>query len=121
MTQPPSDPYQDLALAVYYHVAELLKSGRSHEQIITELGLQGVKRETVETMIQRLGVSQLAYDRRRATSNLLVGLALTLLALGLIFGWFGLPYVTGVALFPALVALGVGGYWLVKGALGFLR
>lgn len=111
----PKDPMQELALALYYRVAELLKAGKTREQIIYEMGIQGVRRETVERMLERLGQSQRNVQRRQGGVHVAIGAVITVLALGLTFGWFGLPYANGLAIFPALLALGIGGYWLVRG------
>lgn len=106
---------QQLALALYYRVAELLKAGKTREQIIYEMGVQGVKRETVERMLDRLHQSQRNVQRRTGRTHVFIGAIISLLALGLTFGWFGLPYANGFAIFPTLIALGIGGYWLVRG------
>ncbi len=111
------DPLEDLALALYYRVAELLKAGKNRDQIIYEMGLQGVKRETVEMMLERLKVSQRNVERRRGWTNVFVGAVILFLSLGLTFGWFGLPYVGGLAIIPALIALAAGAYWFVRGLL----
>lgn len=115
MSTPPNDPMQDLALALYYRVAELMKNGKTRDQIITELGLQGVNRETVEMMLGRLKQSQRNVEKRRGRLNVVVGLVLIGIAGGMIFGWFGIPLANSLAVIPAYVALAIGGYWLVRG------
>ncbi len=118
---PNTDPMQDLALALYYRVAELVKAGKTREQIIAQMGLQGVRKETVEMMLDRLAASRRNVEKRRGRLSIAVGGLITLLALGLLFGWFGLPVANDRACLPAMVALGVGGYWLVRGMLDVMN
>jgi hypothetical protein len=118
---PNTDPMQDLALALYYRVAELVKAGKTREQIIAQMGLQGVRKETVEMMLDRLAASRRNMEKRRGRLSIAVGGLITLLALGLLFGWFGLPVANDLAFLPAMIALGVGGYWLVRGMLDVMN
>ncbi len=111
----PRDPYHDLALALYYRVAELVKAGKTRDQIIYEMGLQGVKRDTVEKMLARLADSQRSVQRQQGWRHVVLGGAVTLAALGLTFGIFGFAPANALAIFPTLVGLGIGGYWLVRG------
>jgi len=109
------DPYQDLALALYYRVAELVKDGKTRDQIIYEMGLKGVRRDTVERMLERLAQSQRSVQRQRGWRHLVLGGVITTAALGLTFGLFGFAPANALAIFPTLVGLGVGGYWVVRG------
>lgn len=111
----PRDPYQDLALALYYRVAELVKAGKTREQIIYEMGRQGVKRDTVEKMLARLAESQRSVQRQQGWRHIVLGGVVTFVALGLTFGIFGFAPANALAIFPTLVALAIGGYWLVRG------
>lgn len=111
----PRDPYHDLALALYYHVAELVKAGKTRDQIIYEMGLQGVKRDTVEKMLARLADSQRSVQRQQGWRHVALGGVVMLAALGLTFGIFGFVPANALAIFPTLVGLGVGVYWLARG------
>lgn len=118
MTEPDlQDPYQDLALALYYHMAELVKAGKTREQIVYEMGLKGVKRDTVEKMLARLEASQRSVQRQQGWRHIALGGVVTFIALGLTFGLFGFAPANAIAIFPTLIALAIGGYWLVRGLL----
>jgi hypothetical protein len=102
-------------LALYYRVAELVKDGKTRDQIIYEMGLKGVRRDTVERMLERLAQSQRSVQRQQGWRHLALGGAITLMALGLTFGLFGFAPANALAIFPTLVGLGIGGYWIVRG------
>lgn len=113
----PKNPLEDVALALYYRAAELLKAGLREEEVITELVKQGIKRETAQKMMLRLAESQRRVEVRHGRRNVFVGGVLTFFALGLTFGWFGFSPANGIAIFPTLAGLGVGCYWLARGVL----
>jgi hypothetical protein len=126
MTTPTPDPGKDFAMALYYRVAELMKAGKTKEQIIYELGMQGVKRDQVEKMMSDLSkrideryeeAVQRKSVRGEAFSHILIGLVLCFFGFGLTFGWFGFVPAGPLAIYPTLLGVAAGLYWLVKGLL----
>lgn len=125
MSKPPTStgktPMEEAALAMYYHVAQQLKAGKTQEDIITELEAKGIKRETAHIMLERLAQSQRNVEARDGKRNVAIGMCISLISGGLAFGWLGLPYDGGLPVLPALAGLGIGLYWLARGALQILH
>jgi hypothetical protein len=87
MTRDYSDKaLKDAALALYYHVAQLIKSGKTHQEIEALLVAQGVKPETAQMMLAKLDASRLNVTRRMGRRNMFIGGAIAFLGGVLIVG-----------------------------------
>lgn len=95
------------ALALYYYAAELMKEGKTREQIIFTLVERGVSRDAAETILQRLDASVENVQRRRGYRELVFGLVISIFALMPLFGIF-VERVQGISLFVTLIVLTAG-------------
>jgi uncharacterized membrane protein len=102
------------ALAVYYHAAQMIKAGKSREEIITDLIEKGISRETANNMLDKLDESRANVARNRGYRNLFLGVVLIVLMILPIFGLI-VPQVTGTALGVAVLILGCGFFAAVRG------
>ena len=116
MSEQDRTPMENAALALYYHAAQMIKAGKSREEIITELTSKGINRDTVENMLTKLDQSRANVARRSGYRNAAFGGVLTIFALLPILGIF-IPQVTGVAFTVAAILLVIGLFVLVRGVL----
>lgn len=95
------------ALALYYHAAELIKSGKPREEIIKDLMAKGINRESAEKMLAKLDVSRANVARKAGFRNLGLGAFVILLCMLPLFGLTG-PRAEGLQFWAAIIVLGVG-------------
>jgi hypothetical protein len=105
--EPPNNPMEEAALALYYHAAQLIKQGKSREAIITELMSKGINRETAERMLAKLDVSRANVARKSGYRNLGLGALVIVLSLVPLFGITG-TQAEGWQFVAAIVLLGLG-------------
>lgn len=106
MSNPTSD-LEHAALALYYYAAELIKEGKSDEEVITTLMNRGLNRQTAETILKRLNASRDNVARRSGYRNALVGGSLSVLALLALFG-IGMAPAVGLSQILLILVLAVG-------------
>jgi len=114
MSDQERSPLENAALALYYHVAQMIKAGKSREDIITELVRQGVNRETAESMLDRLDKSRAKVARQNGYRNAFIGIVVTTMGLLPIAGIL-VPRAEGGTLFAAVIILGCGVFALGRG------
>ena len=73
MNQSKEDNEKDFALALYYHIAEMIKAGKSHAEIEAALERQGVRRDTARQMLAKLEASRSNVTRRHGRRNIWLG------------------------------------------------
>ncbi|MEO1286489.1 MAG: hypothetical protein AAFV93_01870 [Chloroflexota bacterium] len=71
---------EQMAMALYVYAAELVKEGKSRQQIIDNLMERGVSRQSAETIMTRLNESRNNVTRRSAIYHLVFGIALIVLS-----------------------------------------
>lgn len=117
-TRSPDDPnlsgMEQVAYALYYHAAEMIKAGKSREEIVEALVQKGVKQQTARNMLDKLGDARVLVARRAGRRNVALGLIIAVLGLSLVLGAFG-PALTGVSLIIAWAAVIFGSGWLIRG------
>jgi len=79
-------PMETAALAIYYHVAQMIKEGKTEQEILNILEEQGIKPETAHKMLAKLNESRSnvtrTYGRRnRAVAFVSIGSGVLLLLL----------------------------------------
>jgi hypothetical protein len=109
-------PMENAALALYYHAAQLIKAGKSRDEIITELTSKGINRDTAENMLNKLDKSRANVARQHGLRNMALGGAVSVLAALPLLGIL-VPAVTGTAFGVAVLLLGIGLFILGRGIL----
>ena len=105
-----SDNRSDLenaALALYYYAAELVKEGKSSEEVVNILVQRGLTRESAETIMQRLNVSRDNIARRSGYRSIVFGAIIIVLMLLPLFGIF-VPKATGVSVMALIIVMAAG-------------
>lgn len=105
---------KEFALALYYHIAEMIKAGRTHAEIEAALVKQGMPLATAQQMLARLEASRAKVTRRNGRRNILIGAGIALLGLLLSSGVLGPTSSTAAHLFAWGLVLG-GSIWLLRG------
>lgn len=116
MSQKERSPMENAALAVYYHAAQLIKEGRSRDEIVRQLMKQGLSYDTAMTVLDKLATSQVNVARRSGKRNILLGGAIIFFSIVLLLG-IGVQQVAGIVLIPVLIILLAGLYVLGRGIL----
>lgn len=98
---------EQVALAFYFHAANMIKEGKSRKEILKDLTSKGVSLETAENMLDKLEQSRANVARRSGYRNAFIGTVLIILMLIPIFG-IGIVQVTGAAYILAMVILAGG-------------
>lgn len=114
MQKPERTPMETVALAVYYHAAQLLQDGKTHAEIETQLMQQGLSQERAQMILRRLEQSRRSITRRRGWRQISMGGVLIVLLLIPLFG-IGVPVVTGYPVSIVLILLVFGLYVLGRG------
>lgn len=111
---------EDAALALYYHAAEMIKAGKTAQEIKSDLIRKGVRPETAQLMLERLDKSRdnvaLKYARRRMITGSVMCFVGVVLGLGLFGDGSNLP--------AMLFSLGVvvfGVFWLLGGVAQYVQ
>jgi hypothetical protein len=116
VTEKERSPMESAALAVYYHAAQLIKEGRSRDEIIRQLMKQGLSYDTAMTVLDKLATSQVNVARRSGKRNIMTGSTIVFFAMLSLLG-IGVKQITGIALIPVLIILLAGLYVLGRGIL----
>lgn len=114
MSENQRSPMEDAAIALYYHVAQRIKEGKSRQDIMSELTQLGIQPQTAEAMLNKLDESRANVARRNGYRNALMGAVISGLALLPIFG-IGIAAAQGPALALAVFILGGGLIVLIRG------
>ncbi|MGJ3239303.1 MAG: hypothetical protein ACFE0Q_11400 [Anaerolineae bacterium] len=101
------DDGENLAMAFYVYAAQLIKEGKSRQQVIDTLMERGISHENAETIVTRLNQSRDNVTRRSGYRHLAFGSAIILLSLLPLFGVFVEP-VTGFSAIVAIIVLASG-------------
>ncbi|MGB1286516.1 MAG: hypothetical protein ACPG7F_08290 [Aggregatilineales bacterium] len=104
---------EHLALALYYNAAEMMKEGKSSEEIVGWLIEKGVKPDTAHQMMEKLGVSRINVIRRYGRRNLIAGMLICGIGLALATGTLNLQVGDEIRLLAGLALL-PGGYLLLR-------
>lgn len=112
---------KDAALAVYYHAAQLLKAGRSPQEVEALLVEQGIKPETARKMLTKLGTAQIKVARRMGGRNVAFGAALMLLGLLLVTGVTSGRPAEGLSAILGWLSVVIGAAWCARGAWQYTR
>jgi hypothetical protein len=107
-------PMEAAALALYYHAAQLIKEGKSREEVVDDLVSKGVQRATAENMLDKLNQSRANVARQRGYRNILFAIGLILVALLPLLGIM-MPKLVGVTLIIPLLMLAYGIFLLGRG------
>lgn len=105
---------ENAALALYYHAAQMIKDGKSNEDILEDLISKGVSRETAATMLEKLNQSRANVAKQSGYRNAAIGMVLVVLASLPVFG-IGIAQASGVPLGIAFLLMGCGIYALGRG------
>ena len=105
---------ENAALALYYHAAQMIKEGKSDEEVLEDLVSKGVNPETAASMLEKLNESRANVAQRRGYRNVFIGIVLIVLMIFPISG-IGVPQVFEVMLGIALLIMGYGIYTLGRG------
>lgn len=118
MTDPDKQrsPMESAVLGLYVHAAQRIKEGATYDEIEEELMQMGMKRETAQTLLQRLDESRDNVTRRKGYRNAFIGAVTTAAALSLAFGVFG-PITNVAVQVMTFVILLCGVYALVRGVM----
>lgn len=108
---------EEMAMALYVYSAQLVKEGKTREQIIKNLMARGVSRQSAETIMTRLNESRNNVTRRSAIPYLGFGLLLTILSALPLFGII-MPQVEGIGTGIAILLMAIG---VVIFGRGFLK
>lgn len=121
MSEKKHNPMEDVALALYYHVARRIKEGKSHELIVEELVEQGISAETAQNMLRKLDQSRSNVAQRNGYRNAGVGVVLIPLMIFLIGGFGIIEPVAGLRLGLVVIMLAGGVFLLGRGLLQIMR
>ncbi|GAB5493281.1 MAG: hypothetical protein Phog2KO_34960 [Phototrophicaceae bacterium] len=105
-----SDNRSDLenaALALYYYAAELVKEGKTSDEVVAILVERGVSQESAETIMTRLNISRDNVARRSGYRSIGFGMFIIILMLLPLFGIF-LPTATGASVIILILVMAVG-------------
>lgn len=102
---------ESAALAVYFHAAEMIKAGRSRDEIIQQLMKQGLSYDTAVTVLDKLAQSQVNVARRSGKRNILTGGTIVVFTVLAMLG-IGVEQITGLALIPVILIL-IGGLFVL--------
>ena len=105
---------EQLAMALYYSAATMMKDGKSHEEIVQWLIQKGVKPDTAERMMVKLQQSRVNVTRRSGQRKVVAGILLCgiglILTTGIVF-----PDITEIGRLLAALSILPGGYLLLRG------
>jgi len=104
-------PMEEAALAIYVHAAELIKQGKSPDEVRQQLITQGVRPDTARTVLERLMEARVNVAKRRGQRNVFIGVAVSILAAIALLG----TAVSGAAQVMSVIILGCGLFALVHG------
>lgn len=105
---------ENAALALYYHAAQMIKEGKSDEEVLQDLVSKGVNPETAANMLKKLNESRSNVAQRRGYRNVFSGAVLIILMIFPVFG-IGMQQVYDVTLGIALLIMGCGIFVLGRG------
>lgn len=80
------DDLEKMAMALYIYAAELIKEGKSQQEIIDILIQRGVSRESAETIMSRLDESRDNVTRRSGYLSIVFGAIIVMISLFPLFG-----------------------------------
>ena len=116
---------ENAALALYYHAAQMIKEGKTREQIERHLiHDKGVSPKTAKIMLDKLNESRVNVARQLGWRNAATGVFVIAAALIILFGVFSGERATGLLLGICILLLLGGGFLGVRGGMqiaGFYR
>ena len=110
---------ENMAMALYVYAAQLVKEGKTRQQIIDNLMERGVSRESAETIMTRLNESRNNVTRRSAYYYLGFGIVLIILSLLPLFG-IVVQQVDGIGTAIAILLMAIGVVILIRGVLKYI-
>lgn len=120
MTDNPQQAMEQLALALYYRAAEMMKEGKSGEEIVQWLIEKGVRPATAERMLARLQVSRRNVTHRAGRYNVVAGVLICALGLAIAGDVILVPTSTLLRI-VSLLAVIPGVYIILRGTLQLTR
>ncbi len=107
---------EKVAMALYVYAAQLVKEGKTHDQIIDILVQRGINPESAETIMTRLNQSRDNVTRRSGYINLVFGAIVIVLSLFPLFGVI-VPQSDPIGIVIAILMMAVGIVIAGRGAL----
>lgn len=98
---------ENVAMALYVYAAQLIKEGKSHQEIIDILMQRGLSRESAETIMMRLNESRDNVTRRSGYITIVFGAIVVMTSLFPLFGVV-VERVEGFSMMIAFLLMAVG-------------
>lgn len=98
---------EKVAMALYVYAAQLVKEGKTKDQIINTLMQRGVSRTSAETIMTRLNESRDNVTRRSGYVNLVFGAIVIMLSLFPLFGVV-VPQANAIGTVLAILVMAIG-------------
>lgn len=118
MSQQDRSPMEQAALALYFHAAQMIKEGKTREQIERHLiHDKGVSPKTAKIMLDKLNDSRANVARKLGWRNAVTGAFVVAASLLIIFGVLSGERATGVSLAVCIVLLMIGGWFVLRGTM----
>ncbi len=107
---------QQAAIALYYHAAQMIKAGKSREEIERHLiHDKGIKPQTARNMLDKLNESRANVARRAGYRNIIMAVLVLMLGITILTGIGGDGSgATGIRQFVAMLIIVAGGMFGVR-------
>lgn len=107
---------QQAAIALYYHAAQMIKEGKSREEIERHLiHDKGIKPQTARNMLDKLNESRANVARRAGYRNIIMAVLVLMLGITILTGIGGDGSgATGIRQFVAMLIIVAGGMFGVR-------